>query len=110
MDNFSRSGSGGVNLSRLSVGMDLDEPASSKWSSTTSIKFEVWANLLHYSLVSSYQYHCCVFSFFSKFLYKFVQIITEFKPLSSLMQHVRPMNDDGHFISRDADGFPVTCR
>ncbi|XP_068338032.1 outer envelope protein 39, chloroplastic [Pyrus communis] len=40
MDNFSRSGSGGVNLSRLSVGMDLNEPSSSKWSSTTSIKFE----------------------------------------------------------------------
>ncbi|KAL5575024.1 hypothetical protein UlMin_016723 [Ulmus minor] len=40
VDNFSRSGSGGVNLSKLSVGMDLNEPASSKWSSTTSIKFE----------------------------------------------------------------------
>ncbi|XP_015866346.1 outer envelope protein 39, chloroplastic [Ziziphus jujuba] len=63
LDNFSRSGSGGVNLSRLSVGMDLNEPASSKWSSTTSIKFE----------------------------------------------HVRPVNDNGHPITRDADGFPVTC-
>ncbi|KAH1222403.1 Outer envelope protein 80, chloroplastic [Glycine max] len=40
VNNFSRSGSGGINLSRLSVGMDLKEPASSKWSSTTSIKFE----------------------------------------------------------------------
>ncbi|KAJ7948074.1 outer envelope protein 80, chloroplastic [Quillaja saponaria] len=40
VDNFSRSGSGGVNLSRLSVGLDLNEPASSRWSSTTSIKFE----------------------------------------------------------------------
>lgn len=39
-DNFSRSGSGGVNLSRLSVGLDLSEPASSNWSSKTSIKFE----------------------------------------------------------------------
>lgn len=63
VDNFSRSGSGGVNLSKLSVGMDLNEPASSKWSSTTSIKFE----------------------------------------------HVRPMSDDGRSISRDMDGFPVTC-
>lgn len=63
MDNFSRSGSGGVNLSRLSVGMDLNEPASSKWSSTTSIKFE----------------------------------------------HVRPLNDNGQSMSRDLDGFPVTC-
>lgn len=45
VDNFSRSGSGGVNLSRFSVGLDLNEPASSKWSSTTSVKFEVWTML-----------------------------------------------------------------
>ncbi|KAK9939199.1 hypothetical protein M0R45_015905 [Rubus argutus] len=43
--------------------MDLNEPASSKWSSTTSIKFE----------------------------------------------HVRPVNDNGRPMSRDLDGFPVTC-
>ncbi|GMI97309.1 hypothetical protein like AT3G44160 [Hibiscus trionum] len=63
VDNFSRSGSGGVNLSRLSVGLDLNEPASSKWSSTTSIKFE----------------------------------------------NVRLLSDDGRSITRDLDGFPVTC-
>ncbi|KAL4620189.1 hypothetical protein ACB092_06G135400 [Castanea dentata] len=63
MDNFSRSGSGGVNLSRLADGLDLNEPASTKWSSTTSIKFE----------------------------------------------HIRPLSDDGRSISRDFDGFPVTC-
>lgn len=40
LDNFSRSGSGGVNLSRLSLGLDINEPGSSKWSSTTSIKYE----------------------------------------------------------------------
>ncbi|KAK4369599.1 hypothetical protein RND71_013391 [Anisodus tanguticus] len=39
-DNFSRSGSGGVNLCRFSAGLDLSEPASSNWSSKTSIKFE----------------------------------------------------------------------
>ncbi|KAL6562747.1 Outer envelope protein 39, chloroplastic [Orobanche gracilis] len=61
--NYSRSGSGGVNLSKLSVGLDLKEPMSTKWSSTTSIKFE----------------------------------------------HVRPLNDDGRSISRDDDGFPLTC-
>ncbi|KAE8735576.1 Outer membrane OMP85 family protein isoform 2 [Hibiscus syriacus] len=61
--NFSRSGSGGVNLSRLSVGLDLNEPASSKWSSTTSIKFE----------------------------------------------NVRLLSDDGRSITRDLDGFPITC-
>ncbi|KAH7561317.1 hypothetical protein JRO89_XS10G0210900 [Xanthoceras sorbifolium] len=63
IDNFSRSGSGSVNLSRLSLGLDMSEPASSKWSSTTSIKFE----------------------------------------------HVRPLNDDWRPITRDLDGFPVTC-
>ncbi|XP_059625130.1 outer envelope protein 39, chloroplastic isoform X2 [Cornus florida] len=63
VDNFSRSGSGGVNLCRISAGVDLNEPASSHWSSTTSIKFE----------------------------------------------HVRPINDDGRLVSRDLDGFPVTC-
>ncbi|KAH9659493.1 Outer envelope protein 39 [Citrus sinensis] len=40
IDNFSRSGSGGVNLSRLSLGLDISEPISSKWSNTTSLKFE----------------------------------------------------------------------
>ncbi|KAJ8749916.1 hypothetical protein K2173_013831 [Erythroxylum novogranatense] len=63
VDNFSRSGSGGVNLSRMSVGLDLNEPASSQWSCKTSIKFE----------------------------------------------HVRLLSDDGRCITRDLDGFPVTC-
>ncbi|KAE8692984.1 Outer membrane OMP85 family protein isoform 2 [Hibiscus syriacus] len=63
VDNFSRSGSGGVNLSRLSVGLDINEPASSKWSSTTSIKFE----------------------------------------------NFRLLSDDGCSITRDLDGFPITC-
>uniref|UniRef100_A0A7C8ZWJ1 Bacterial surface antigen (D15) domain-containing protein n=1 Tax=Opuntia streptacantha TaxID=393608 RepID=A0A7C8ZWJ1_OPUST len=63
IDNFSRSGSGGVNLCRSSVGLDLSEPASCNWGSTTSIKFE----------------------------------------------HVRPVNDEGRPISRDLDGFAVTC-
>lgn len=40
IDNFSRSGSGGVNLSRISFGLNRSEPATSDWSSTTSIKFE----------------------------------------------------------------------
>ncbi|XP_051120247.1 outer envelope protein 39, chloroplastic isoform X2 [Andrographis paniculata] len=40
VDNFSRTVSGGVNLCRLSAGMDLSEPASSNWSSKTSVKFE----------------------------------------------------------------------
>lgn len=41
VDNFSRSASGGVNLCRFSVGLDLSEPASYHWSSRTSVKFEV---------------------------------------------------------------------
>lgn len=39
-DNFARSRSGGINLSRLTAGIDLSEPASSNWSSKTSVKFE----------------------------------------------------------------------
>lgn len=63
INNFSRSGSGGVNLCRISAGVDLNEPATSHWSTTTSLKFE----------------------------------------------HVRPVNDEGRTISRDIDGFPLTC-
>ncbi|XP_065045120.1 outer envelope protein 39, chloroplastic-like isoform X2 [Musa acuminata AAA Group] len=62
VDHFTRSGSGGVNLSRSSVGVDFSEPSTSHWSSKTSIKFE----------------------------------------------HVRPLNNDGHTINRDMDGFPIT--
>ncbi|KAL6527915.1 Outer envelope protein 39, chloroplastic [Orobanche minor] len=40
VDNFSRSESGGVNLSRVSIGVDLIEPSSSNWSSKTNVKFE----------------------------------------------------------------------
>ena len=45
IENFSRTGSGSVNLSRLLVGLDLTELASSQWSST-SLKFEVNAKLV----------------------------------------------------------------
>nr|GEX49268.1 outer envelope protein 80, chloroplastic [Tanacetum cinerariifolium] len=40
VDNFSRTGSGGVNLCRFSAGVELDEPGSSNWNSKTSVKFE----------------------------------------------------------------------
>jgi hypothetical protein len=40
-DNFTRSGSRGVNLSRLSLGVELNEPTTSNWTSGTSVKFEV---------------------------------------------------------------------
>ncbi|CAL9122998.1 unnamed protein product [Musa textilis] len=62
VDHFTRSGSGGVNLSRFSVGVDFNEPSTSHWGSKTSIKFE----------------------------------------------HVRPLNNEGHTINRDMDGFPIT--
>lgn len=110
VDNFSRSGSGGVNLSKLSVGMDLNEPASSKWSSTTSIKFEVWFNLIimhNYTFINN----ILAFFFLRVFICDFHYVLKlDFKLLSYSLQHVRPMSDDGRFISRDMDGFPVTCR
>lgn len=40
VDNFSGSGSGGINLCRTSIGVDLSEPATSHWNTTTSLKFE----------------------------------------------------------------------
>ncbi|EPS67557.1 hypothetical protein M569_07219, partial [Genlisea aurea] len=40
VDNFSRSASGGVNLSRFSAGLELQEPATSGWSNKSCIKFE----------------------------------------------------------------------
>ncbi|CAA7403933.1 unnamed protein product [Spirodela intermedia] len=52
-----------VHLCRFSAGVDICEPASTNWISTTSIKLE----------------------------------------------HVRPLNDEGRSISRDIDGFPITC-
>ncbi|PSR86433.1 Outer envelope protein [Actinidia chinensis var. chinensis] len=63
VDNFSYSESGGVNLSRFSIGIDLDQSASSNWTNKTSL----------------------------------------------ILEHVRPINDDGRSISRDLDGFPVTA-
>ncbi|XP_074574294.1 outer envelope protein 39, chloroplastic-like [Curcuma longa] len=40
VDHFSRSESGDVNLCRFSAGVDFNEPSTSHWCSTTSIKFE----------------------------------------------------------------------
>lgn len=40
-DNFTRSGSRGVNLSRLSLGVEINEPTTSNWTTGTSVKFEV---------------------------------------------------------------------
>lgn len=56
VDNFSRTTSGGVNLSRFSAGIDLSEPASSNWSSKTSVKFEV--HLIQSSSISKSYFYC----------------------------------------------------
>lgn len=68
VDHFSRSGSGGVNLCRFSAGVDFNEPSTSNWSNTTSIKFEVfisyhyskndYCDLKHINLLKS---NCCCF-------------------------------------------------
>ena len=46
--NFSCSVSDGVNLSRFSLGRDLNDPPSSNWINTTNIKFEVHYNFRYY--------------------------------------------------------------
>ncbi|KAE9611441.1 hypothetical protein Lal_00011862 [Lupinus albus] len=63
MNNFSHSESRGVRLSKSSIGLDMHEPSSSNWSTTTSVYFK----------------------------------------------HIHFINDHGRSISRDLDGFPVTC-
>ncbi|KAI4301132.1 hypothetical protein L6164_034444 [Bauhinia variegata] len=40
MKNFSHSASGDVNLSQLSIGLDMNEPSTSNWNNTTSISFK----------------------------------------------------------------------
>ena len=47
--NFSGSVSDGVDLSRFSMGRDVNDPLSSNWSNKTSLKFEVCCN---FSLLS----------------------------------------------------------
>ena len=66
INNFSRSGSEGVNLSRLSIGLDLTELASSQWSNTSNLKFEVNVKLIAscMNLLSVYVCVCvCYFDF-----------------------------------------------
>ena len=53
VDNFSYSESGGVNLSRFSIGIDLDESASSNWTNKTSVMLEVCACCYVYQKVMS---------------------------------------------------------
>ncbi|GJU71321.1 outer envelope protein 80, chloroplastic [Tanacetum coccineum] len=81
VDNFSRTGSGGVNLCRFSAGVELDEPGSSNWNSKTSVKFEA----------------------------KQINGVFDVR-LETGYLNVRPVNDDGRSICRDLHGFPVTCR
>ncbi|CAI9271138.1 unnamed protein product [Lactuca saligna] len=68
VDNFSKTGSGGVNLCRFSAGLDLDEPGTSNWTTKTSIKFEhvrpvnddgrsISRDLHGYSVTSSGNFH-----------------------------------------------------
>ncbi|PKA66048.1 Outer envelope protein 80, chloroplastic [Apostasia shenzhenica] len=41
VNNLSQSGSCGINISRFSAGVDLTEPPNTKWSTKTSIRFEL---------------------------------------------------------------------
>ncbi|KEH42570.1 outer membrane OMP85 family protein [Medicago truncatula] len=63
MNNFSQSVSQGLRLSKLSIGLDFNEPSTSNWSTSTGVYFK----------------------------------------------HNRFSNDSGRSISRDLDGFPLTC-
>ncbi|XP_027368068.1 outer envelope protein 80, chloroplastic-like [Abrus precatorius] len=64
INNFSHTASQGVKLSKLSIGMNMNEPSSSSsWRNTTGVYFK----------------------------------------------HIHFINDGGRSISRDVDGFPLTC-
>ncbi|KAL5068103.1 hypothetical protein RYX36_018990 [Vicia faba] len=63
MNNFSQSASQGLSFSKLSIGLDFDEPSTSKWRTSTGVQFK----------------------------------------------HLHFINDCGQSVSRDLDGFPVTC-
>ena len=41
MNDFSHSESGGVRLSKLSIGLDMNEPSSCNWKTTTGVHFKV---------------------------------------------------------------------
>ena len=68
VDIFSCLGSRGLNFSKLLVGIDLNEPASSKWSSTTSIKFEVNFSFLLFLV-------CCLEGFPMSYRYRWFIIL-----------------------------------
>ncbi|WJX18472.1 hypothetical protein P8452_08267 [Trifolium repens] len=63
MNNFSQSASQGLRLSKLSIGLDFNEPSTSNWRTSTGVYFK----------------------------------------------NIRFIHDSGRSISRDLDGFPVTC-
>ncbi|KAH0455473.1 hypothetical protein IEQ34_015505 [Dendrobium chrysotoxum] len=54
VNRLSQMGSGGINISRFSTGVDLAEPPSTKWSTKTNIRFELEAFFLiqHVSLIN----------------------------------------------------------
>ena len=88
VDNFTRSGSRGINLCRFSLGFDIGESITPNWSNTTTIKFEVGNNIIS---------HC-----FTWFLFGFFHYNHSFH-----MQHIKPINNEGRSIRSDVDGSPL---
>lgn len=51
MNNFSHSASRGMRLSKLSIGLDMNEPSTSNWSTTTGVYFKVCGVYYWFSLI-----------------------------------------------------------
>jgi hypothetical protein len=91
VDNFTQSGSRGINLCRFSLGFDIGESLTPNWSNTTTIKFEVGNNIIA---------HC-----FTRFI-----LFLLLQPFCFHVQHIKPINNEGRSIRSDVDGFPLTHR
>jgi hypothetical protein len=60
--------------------------------------------------MSTYQYLLGIYFLVLHSSPVLLSVVNNGNLLLPTVQHVRPLNDDGRSVSRDLDGFPVTCR
>ncbi|KAL4393631.1 hypothetical protein AHAS_Ahas02G0071300 [Arachis hypogaea] len=88
VNNFCHSASGDVKISKLSIGLDMNEPSSYNWKTTTSVHFKAVRECGSDGGGLEGGYAAASFS--------------------SSNQHIHFINDCGRSVSRDLDGFPLT--
>jgi hypothetical protein len=117
MNNFSQSASQGLRLSKLSIGLDFNEPSTSNWRTSTGVYFKVSVEKKKINTNIVKMRHIKPNDFFLLLL-KWLILWTEDNNhggrndilVRSFVQNIRFIHDSGRSISRDLDGFPVTCR